>query len=721
MRISEALLNESIADDIQNSLLRGLKPEYGPGTEAYENILKGFRRTARTSKQVFQKQDGKTDNSKLVWALRWYVLDTKMHFVGMGMRDNPNDPVLYTEKEQERVKKQAQQANIPFGDSGIRKIFPGGKDQFFFSLNHFLEHDGIGNTIRNMTFTPEDNPTVVLMKMQEVEDEWVKNLKDDERAIQHSGLMTDIDSGKETEWKELFDEFMTFPDGSGWFDLNRAFCKQEGESMGHCGNTASYKHSDTILSYRTPHKHKEGFWTPHLTFIMDGSGFLGEMKGYANKKPTEKYYNVIRALLLDDRIAGIKGGGYLPESNFTIWDLPDAEEIVKQKPSLTGDNISKYVENIGVDDTLVEIIQSKLHEGQRFIPRDTFEGKTSAQAMQVEVQITAEYPDLHSLIEQEVTNSMYSQLLLDGGTSGWIGYRDFEPWSIKDWAETLRRDNNKDTGHNELWKHIPEASRNILNKEFATVLGDELEEDILNNAIKYDKKVRQGSFGIAEMLVEAVHSGWREGIKTEIVTRFQRSLEDEDSQFISHSGGGISLAIVLEKPGLPGDSPNRCYVTAPLIEMVDYIVRYEETYGVIEDNWWSESDVNDRAEDDLMRSDVVPAAQFDVRQAAKDFHQSMISMSPVIKSTDEQFHISYYIDAKGIDPVADEYWKREEGQRVQRKLQRESVTPKKVFRLAQVLTGSSSKKGHDKLHKMCSRLGLSKEQCHKLTSKAGYT
>ena len=109
MRISEALLNESIADDIQNSLLRGLKPEYGPGTEAYENILKGFRRTARTSKQVFQKQDGKTDNSKLVWALRWYVLDTKMHFVGMGMRDNPNDPVLYTEKEQERVKKQAQQ------------------------------------------------------------------------------------------------------------------------------------------------------------------------------------------------------------------------------------------------------------------------------------------------------------------------------------------------------------------------------------------------------------------------------------------------------------------------------------------------------------------------------------------------------------------------------------------------------------------------------------
>ena len=41
MRISEALLNESIVGDLRNSIVRGLKPEYGPGTEAYENILKG--------------------------------------------------------------------------------------------------------------------------------------------------------------------------------------------------------------------------------------------------------------------------------------------------------------------------------------------------------------------------------------------------------------------------------------------------------------------------------------------------------------------------------------------------------------------------------------------------------------------------------------------------------------------------------------------------------
>ena len=103
--------------------------------------------------------------------------------------------------------------------------------------------------------------------------------------------------------------------------------------------------------------------------------------------------------------------------------------------------------------------------------------------------------------------------------------------------------------------------------------------------------------------------------------------------------------------------------------------------------------------------------------AAEDFQTSMIQTSPMLKNRNQKFHISYYTDAQGTDPAADLYWDRE----AMNKVQSESVTPKKVFKLAQVLTGSSSKKGHDKLHKMCSRLGLSKEQCHKLTSKAGYT
>ena len=128
-------------------------------------------------------------------------------------------------------------------------------------------------------------------------------------------------------------------------------------------------------------------------------------------------------------------------------------------------------------------------------------------------------------------------------------------------------------------------------------------------------------------------------------------------------------------------------------------------------------DINFSAEEVLQRSEVVPNAQFDVRAAAEDFQTSMIQTSPILKNRNEKFHISYYTDAQGVD-LADNYWKREEEEN---KVQSESVTPKKVIKLAQVLTGSNSKKGHDKLHKMCSRLGLSADQCHAITSKAGYT
>ena len=55
---------------------------------------------------------------------------------------------------------------------------------------------------------------------------------------------------------------------------------------------------------------------------------------------------------MNDFIRGIKGGGYHPEANFSVWDLPDAAELIAKKPGLAGDNIGKYVEDIGIDDTL---------------------------------------------------------------------------------------------------------------------------------------------------------------------------------------------------------------------------------------------------------------------------------------------------------------------------------------------------------------------------------
>ena len=54
MRVTEFLV-ESIVGDLRNSIVRGLKPEYGPGTDVHEKILQGFDRTAKYAKESFTK------------------------------------------------------------------------------------------------------------------------------------------------------------------------------------------------------------------------------------------------------------------------------------------------------------------------------------------------------------------------------------------------------------------------------------------------------------------------------------------------------------------------------------------------------------------------------------------------------------------------------------------------------------------------------------------
>jgi hypothetical protein len=53
------------------------------------------------------------------------------------------------------------------------------------------------------------------------------------------------------------------------------------------------------------------------------TGFLGEMKAKANLKPSEKYHPQIMQLLLNPIVKGIKGAGYAPYMNFSIFDLSE--------------------------------------------------------------------------------------------------------------------------------------------------------------------------------------------------------------------------------------------------------------------------------------------------------------------------------------------------------------------------------------------------------------
>jgi hypothetical protein len=113
-------------------------------------------------------------------------------------------------------------------------------------------------------------------------------------------------------------ELIKCNDGTSWWFVDRAYCEEEGRSGKHCGNiVGKTKTEQRILSLRTPNHNVI------LTFILLKNGYLGEMKAKANLKPSEKYHPQIMQLLLNPIVKGIKGAGYAPYMNFSIFDLSE--------------------------------------------------------------------------------------------------------------------------------------------------------------------------------------------------------------------------------------------------------------------------------------------------------------------------------------------------------------------------------------------------------------
>jgi hypothetical protein len=132
----------------------------------------------------------------------------------------------------------------------------------------------------------------------------------------------------ETKWKRLPSRpvvaqegdriLKDYGNGIQWWFVDRGFCSEEGRSGKHCGNvTGQDKTDQRILSLR----HNMNVV---LTFIYLPDGRLGEMKAKGNQKPNEQYHSYIMDLLLGNLgidVTGIKGAGWGPEFNFSIFDL----------------------------------------------------------------------------------------------------------------------------------------------------------------------------------------------------------------------------------------------------------------------------------------------------------------------------------------------------------------------------------------------------------------
>ncbi len=195
----------------------------------------------------------------------------------------------------------------------------GSVDRYEQQLTHFLSMPI--NNIQRYVFDAQ-SPDEIMNAFKQAEDDWKE---DQDRTVPE-----DPDS----------EVVMDFGDGYAWYNLNKAYCSNEADAMGHCGNSPRMNSNDTILSLRRRQKiGGEDILTPVLTFILKDDGQLTEMKGRGNDKPAARYHKYIVPLLRSDVVNGITGGGYMPENNFSLSDLEDdelADELRDEKPGLAG-------------------------------------------------------------------------------------------------------------------------------------------------------------------------------------------------------------------------------------------------------------------------------------------------------------------------------------------------------------------------------------------------
>ena len=282
---------------------------------------------------------------RIIWWLRWWRIDATGGIIRSDIAEVKDDT---TKTEEEKNQEIARLKDL------YKKITK--KDYDYYekntsilrNFNDFFNEERLEHWSAMFEQSPQVNqveweanlpPNELQIKLIEAEQEWRKKQEQEIEPEPDDQII--IDYGK-----------------YAWVKLDKEYCDLEGRAMGHCGNTASPKAGDRLLSFRT--KIDGGRQRPHLTFILDKNGFLGEMKGRGNDKPSEKYHPYIVDLLQKDFVKGIKGGGYMPENNFDLSDLDDStrEQLIDAKPALGG--ISELYEKEGLTDDVLNLFESQL-------------------------------------------------------------------------------------------------------------------------------------------------------------------------------------------------------------------------------------------------------------------------------------------------------------------------------------------------------------------------
>jgi len=166
--------------------------------------------------------------------------------------------------------------------------------------------------------TPKD----VVAQFEKWEDDHIAKNSGDERFIVERNEKVFLDCGG----------------GWYWLDLNRPYCAEEKDAMGHCGNDGVTDPNVTIISLRKKvQQGKKVFWQPHATAIYyKREKSIEQIKGAGNNKPDVALSPQMFKLFMDDRVQGFIHGSYKADEDFRPDDLPqDMQDTLQQeKPEM---------------------------------------------------------------------------------------------------------------------------------------------------------------------------------------------------------------------------------------------------------------------------------------------------------------------------------------------------------------------------------------------------
>jgi hypothetical protein len=445
---------------------------------------------------------------RIIWWLRWWrikvtgeVIESKIEEIERNYEFDERNNLLGTEESVFNSSEEAKQ-KITELENLFKKITK--KDYDYYVKNSITINDF--NSAFNLLALKNHWSTMFEQSPQVNQVEWSADLLPSE-------LFQRLERA-ENEWKQKQEEELEMePDDQividygkyAWVKLDREYCELEGRAMGHCGNTGTPQAGDRILSFRT--KVDGGKQRPHLTFILDKNGLLGEMKGRGNDKPSEKYHPYIIDLLKQDFVKGIKGGGYMPENNFDLSDLDEQtrEQLMDQKPELGS---SYDMLKAGKTEGFHEKLESELDA------LDIPYREIDTQNNEILFDEESDPSDLYGVRELDSKESKVLIQKVSGLLSG-----ETDMMEIYDYPRAVVYDQLENVA-DDLYEQLSDEEKQSL-KEYV----EENYEDVDFDDISIEEVINQVP-EIESAFIRAVHTGLEYGDEFEIIGSFEEWLKD---------------------------------------------------------------------------------------------------------------------------------------------------------------------------------------------------